>query len=244
MPKTWVFWDKQSAMEWALQADYPKVFKLSAGGGGKDVIMVSGAREACRLIELMFGYGIGGWQHRALGDSGNTQLGRKLGYLGHRCKAAMNFAFRGRPPFRQSPERGYAYFQEFIPGNSFSTSVSVIGDRAFGSISFNRTHDFRSSGKDLDYDPSVVNLDCVRLALDLSRRAKFSIMAYDILMHGDVPVVLEMNFRNGKRSGYWTQNLNWVDKPILPQEAQVEVFLDSIRFEKARRKETPFREHS
>jgi hypothetical protein len=75
------------------------------------------------------------------------------------------------------------------------------------------------------------------------RRYKL-MMAYDILMHGDVPVVLEMNFRNGKRSGYWTQNLNWVDKPILPQEAQVEVFLDIIRFEKNRRKETPFREYS
>jgi hypothetical protein len=144
----------------------------------------------------------------------------------------MNFAFRGRPPFRQSPERGYAYFQEFVPGNSFSTSISVIGDRAFGSISFNRKGDFRSSGDALDYDPSAVNLDCVRLALDLSRRARFSMMAYDILMHGDVPVVLEMNFRNGKSSGYWSRNLDWTNVPILPQEAQVEVFLDSIRLEK------------
>ena len=53
MPKTWVFWEKQAARDWAFTTNYPKVFKLSCSGGTKDVVLVSSPEEACLLIDRM-----------------------------------------------------------------------------------------------------------------------------------------------------------------------------------------------
>jgi len=58
MPKTWVFWDKEQALGWALQTSYPKVFKLSVGVKGSNVILVRSSQEAHLLIKQMFGPGI------------------------------------------------------------------------------------------------------------------------------------------------------------------------------------------
>ena len=66
------------------------------------------------------------------------------------------------------------------------------------------------------------------MAFDISERLGFHDMGYDFLLHQGTPVILEMNFRNKGTPGYWKRNLEWVSEPMLPQEAQVEVFLNEI----------------
>src|SRR5690606_15154424 len=46
-------------------------------------------------------------------------------------------------------EKGYLYFQEFMPKNEFDTRLIVIGNRCFGIRRYNRTGDFRASGSGL-----------------------------------------------------------------------------------------------
>jgi len=225
MPKTWVFWDQQRAREWALQTDYPNVFKLSEGGGGEQVILVSSSEEACHLINRMFGPEIYASSERLVDL---PRYWQQLRSLARRLDAAARYIALGEPP-SSSPEKGYVYFQEFVPGNDYETGILVIGDRAFGSRILNGTEGFRSrSGK--SYDPSHIDIKCVELAFDISERLGFPMMAYDILLHHGEAVVLEMNFRNGKARGYWKRNLEWVSEPISPQEAQVETFVNEIRF--------------
>src|SRR5574341_2384471 len=58
LPQTWIFWDKNSAFEWAKKTEYPKVFKLSAGAASSNVIKVHSEADALRLIKKMFDGGI------------------------------------------------------------------------------------------------------------------------------------------------------------------------------------------
>jgi len=228
MPKTWVFWDQQRAREWALQTDYPKVFKLSIGGGCKDVVLVHSAEEACRLIDRMFGPGIYHRQiHQHLTGGMPVNL-QHLRTLAGRCKAAIRYVAQGRPS-GSFLEQGYVYFQEFVPGNDYKTAIQVIGDRAFGFLRFNGPNDFRSNGVKYDYSPSHINLKCVQIAFDISKRLGFPMMSYDFLFHHGEPVVLEMSFKDGKTCDYWSHDLEWVSEPMYPQEAQVETFLNQIR---------------
>ena len=46
-------------------------------------------------------------------------------------------------------DRGYAYFQDFIPDNDSDIRVIIIGDKAFGIKRMTRNNDFRASGSGL-----------------------------------------------------------------------------------------------
>ena len=243
MPKTWIFYDQQMAREWALQADFPKVFKLSTGGGGRGVALVSSAGQACGLIGRMFAFGLSSKQIDRLSTTGMSHKFQHLRALASRCKAAARYVIQEQPP--SSPvEKGYVYFQDFVPGNNYKTGIIVIGDRAFGFQNHNAPGDFRSSGGNPPCDSSPINLNCVQMAFDITNRLGFPMMSYDFLLHQGNPVVLEMNFNDGKACGYWTRNLEWVNKPMSRQEAQVEVFLNEIGSGNGKVVTTPDRSHA
>ena len=149
------------------------------------------------------------------------------------------------PPRSMSLERGYAYFQEFVPGNSYKTAITVIGDRAFGLAHYNGPNDFRSNGEKYDYDPKHIELTCVQKAFEISERLGFSMMSYDFLSHHGEPVVLEMALHYsgiGIHPGDWKQNLEWVSsKPTAPHEAQVDSFLNEMHFRKQKESVSPNR---
>ena len=230
MPQTWIFWDKQKAIEWALQTDYPKIFKSSSGISGLDVVLLSSFQEARGLIERMFGQGIYSGQIEHHLKEGRPRNWPKLRALAGRYKAAARYLSLGLPPSRQCPEQGYVYFQELVPGNDYKTWIRVIGDRAFGILRFNRPNDFRSYSDKYDDNPSHVDLRCVEIAFDISERLGFPIMGYDFLLNRGEPVVLETTMQYPEtRCGYWKRNLEWVSEPISPQEALVEAFLHRIR---------------
>jgi glutathione synthase/RimK-type ligase-like ATP-grasp enzyme len=229
MPETWIFWDKERAREWALQTDYPKVFKLSTSGNSRGVVLVSCAEAACRLIDCMFGPGLSSEQIDQHATGGIPRNWTQLSTLIGRCKAAACYIVQQRPPDSGHLEQGYVYFQEFVPGNVYKTKISVIGARACGSVWFNRPNDFRSGMGKRDYDPLNIDLKCVQMAFDISERLGFHMMVYDFLLHHGEPVVLEITIQYPKpRHGYWKRNLEWISEPMSPQEAQVEAFLHSI----------------
>ena len=63
------------------------------------------------------------------------------------------------------------------------TRITVIGKRAFGFHRANRAGDFRASGsKIIDFGPSRVDPECVRLAHRISKSLGAQSMAYDFLV--------------------------------------------------------------
>ena len=145
---SFVFYSKQDALNWAESTTFPKVFKLRGGAGSANVKLVKSKQEARRLIVKAFGKGF-------------PQFDR-FGYLKERIsryrtgKDNLAGIFKGvgrlfiPTNFSKmvSREKGYIYFQDFIPNNKFDVRLIVIGDKAYGMKRIVRNGDFRASGSE------------------------------------------------------------------------------------------------
>jgi glutathione synthase/RimK-type ligase-like ATP-grasp enzyme len=233
---TRVFWEKPHAMAWATdEAEYPVVFKLKGGAGSTNVVLVRSARAARRLIRKMFWRGIrsgavpGGpyWRDFSITKQIRVRGGRLV--RSWRCGGVRPY---------DAVHKDYALFQEFCPGNAFDTRVTVIGGRAFAFRRFTRENDFRSSGSGrIDWDAAAIDVECVRIALDTSRRLGFQSMAYDFLYDKDSkPVVCECCYSYNDRAvfqcaGYWDEQLQWREGHYWPQYWQLVDLLGRPDFE-------------
>lgn len=235
VPRTWLFWRTEDALAWVREAPYPVVLKLSSGAGSANVLMVESARTAREMVERLFLHGLFPYSVNEFAPpKGCPRSWRQAKALVGRALAGLRYTWGGRYPplpYYWRPEHGYAYFQEFLPGNEFDTRITVIGRRAFGFRRLNRPGDFRASGSGrLEHNPEAVDRRCLEIAFDLSRRGRFQSMAYDFLMEADRPVVAEISYAFADTAvhdcpGHWDESLKWTPGNLWPEEAQVEDFL-------------------
>ncbi len=243
MPRTWIFWRLQDALHWVNSGvSYPVVHKLSSGAGSSNVRMIHNARQARQAVMQAFQRGFMPYsmnEYALWRFTRGTGLMRQV--LQRPADAFRHLLFGHSPRFHPlywRPERGYVYFQEFLPDNSFDTRVTVIGRRAFAFRRMNRPNDYRASGSGtIDYSPDGIDVECVRTALDLSLRGGFQSMAYDFLCSGHRPVVCEVSYAFADSAvqtcpGHWCHEddatLTWVAGQMWPEEAQVEEFLTCV----------------
>ncbi len=237
-PQSRIFWDRESALSWADTACYPIVFKLSVGAGASNVIKVEGKDDALKYIELMFGPGkFPMTMNEYRFDSSIrsfAQMKTMLWRTMHAAKYALIGVFPPLPNTWWKPEHGYALFQEFLPGNTFDTRVTVIGNRAFAFQRMNRPGDFRASGSgNIDYDHEKIDLRCLEIAFETSRKGGFQTMAYDFLYKDESPVICEISYTFVDTAvyscpGHWDSDLNWHKGQMWPEEAQVIDFMKRV----------------
>lgn len=235
---TWVFWHREQALQWAQETSYPIIFKLSSGAGSSNVLKLNNAEEAVYYIKQMFERGVFPYQYHEYKKSFLKKLGN-LAQLYSNVKQSITFLLKDQypklNPIWWKPEYGYAYFQEFLPDNDFDTRITIIGDRAFGFRRLNRPNDFRASGSGkIDFDPEKINLECIRIAFDASRKGNFSCMAYDFLFKDGRPLICEMSYAFADWAveacpGHWKSDLTWVPGNMWPEEAQIEDFIKRIK---------------
>ncbi len=238
-PPTWVFWKREDALAWASDAPCPLVFKLSSGAGSSNVVKVCDVAEVVRLINLAFVWGIQPSYGFGIPIEGDHHRLRRLVGLFGRVRCGASYVMTGRlPPVHPlwwRPEFGYAYFQQFLPGNAYDTRITVIGNRAFGFRRYNRPDDFRASGSGLiDHDASKIDLRCVEQAFRISQQGRFQSMAYDFLYDRGKPVIGEISytFADGAVhdcTGHWMPDLTWVNGKMWPQQAQAVDFLRRVQ---------------
>ena len=139
-------------------------------------------------------------------------------------------------------EKGYAYFQDFIPGNDFDTRVTVIGDRAFAFTRNVRPGDFRASASgDIVYDAHGINQKCVEIAFGVTRKVGSQSMAFDfVLGENQQPLILEVSYAFGSGRnihigqavyscpGYWDAKLIWHQGHVWPQDAILVDLLNDV----------------
>jgi glutathione synthase/RimK-type ligase-like ATP-grasp enzyme len=225
--KSWIFWDKQEAIKWAKDAEYPIVFKLKGGASSENVLLVPGKEKAIRLIRKMFEPGI---YSRRIPDSGSTR--RKFFSIYNQLREWKHFFLKkinkeDITPYWQI-NKNYILFQEFMPDNSYDTRVTVIGNRAFAFRRFNRDNDFRSSGSGkLDFNTEKIDLRFISKAFEISKAMNFQSMAYDFLYNKEKqPVFCEISYTFidtaiRKCAGYWDSNLIWHEGHFWPQYCQL-----------------------
>ncbi|HOY67561.1 MAG TPA: hypothetical protein PLP29_11760 [Candidatus Ozemobacteraceae bacterium] len=239
---TWVFYKRHTAMKWIEKAAWPKVFKLSSGAGSINVRLVRSREEATALCRQAFGRGfpiVAGYLTDIHTRVHKTQTAYEfLEKLFRAPQTLLNvIALRYRMP----RQRGYLYFQEFIPGNTFDTRITIIGNRAFGFQRMNRPNDFRASGSGtLSFDPDQIDKRCVEIAFKVADRIGTQSLAFDFLFDlQKKPLIVEISYCYVASAvhqcpGHWDRQGIWHQGQVWPEEAILEDVLFTIR----QRKET------
>lgn len=233
---SYVFYDKKQALHWATNTNYPKVFKLKGGAGSANVKLVRSERDAIKLINIAFGKGFSQFDRLGyLKAHFNRFRNGQDGFIGIIKGLARIFII---PEFakQQSPEKGYIYFQEFIPNNDCDIRVIIVGDKAFAIKRMVRENDFRASGSGyIIYEPKEIELKFIDLAFQINRKIGSSSIAFDFVVNQkNEPLIVEISYGYAFEAydlcpGYWDQNMNWHEGKFNPQEWVIDNLIQSYK---------------
>ena len=231
---TYVFYDLKEALGWIDRVSFPKVFKLRRGAGSSNVKLAHSATEARALAERAFSSGFSPVSHYGQDALTRYRVAKGRGDLLNVIKRLPRVLTTIRDRRRMmGREKGYIYFQDFIPGNEFDTRVTVIGDRAFAFTRNVRPGDFRASGSgDVVYATDRINQKCVEIAFDVTRKVGSQSMAFDfVLGEQRQPLILEVSYGYISEAvyscpGFWDSRLNWYEGHVWPQDA---ILVDLLR---------------
>ena len=234
---TWIFTSKADADEWIGRARWPKVFKLRCGASSTNVQLVRTRAEAEALCRQAFGRGfpeVSGYladmQIRLRSVQTSKEFWNKL----RRAPSLIlrNLALRRRMPRQQ----GYVYFQSFLPGNTFDTRITIIGDRAFGYRRMNRPNDFRASGSgNPSYEHDRIDKRCVEIAFGVADRLATQSLAFDFLFNPQhEPMIGEISYcfvasMVHACAGHWDRQGTWHEGHVWPEEAILDDVLEACR---------------
>src|SRR5690554_6799613 len=236
MVPSYVFFDKAKALEWAEQASFPKVFKLRGGAGSANVKLAKSKGEAKKLIKKSFGSGFSqyeGWsnlkERLRKFKAGKTNL-KDI------AKGVVRLVY---PPYYSKvigKERGYVYFQEFVPNLDSDIRIQIISDRVFGLKRFVRKGDFRASGSGdfIEFSPENIDLEILKIAIELNKKIKSQSLTIDFIYKNKQPLIVELSYGFPNTfydncPGYWDEDLNWHEGQFNPQGWMIDSVIKQIK---------------
>lgn len=240
---SYVFYDKQMALEWIEETTFPKVFKLRGGAGSSNVKIARTKKEGRDFVNRAFGRGfsrydkIGSlkerWYKYRKGKGSMWDLTKGVLRLGKTTEFAK---VSGR-------ELGYVYFQDFIPENDHDIRVIVIDGKAFAIKRLVREGDFRASGSgSVLYGREHFDEGTVKLSFELAEKINSQCLALDFVYQNGNPLIVEISYGFIKEvyyecEGYWDRDLNWYPGPFDAQGWMVESVVKEIQNTKKLKKE-------
>jgi glutathione synthase/RimK-type ligase-like ATP-grasp enzyme len=236
-----VFYDPREALRWLETCPLPVVHKLRGGAGGQSVRLVRDRAQARRLVKRAFGRGFAPVDLWALAKDSVWRMrrDRTLKSVFRVPYAFLRALFNVKPrrAALRPPERGYVYFQEFIPDNEFDDRYAVIGERCFCVRRLVPKNDFRASGSGLwQHDKDQFPLDSIRLAFEVADRIGSQSVAMDMIYddagRGRI-VELSYAFPVGpfleRTGGYFDRYGEWHDTSEPPPTFMVADLVASLR---------------
>jgi glutathione synthase/RimK-type ligase-like ATP-grasp enzyme len=225
---SYIFYEKEKALEWSRKVVYPKVFKLRNGAGSENVRLVEDEKNARSLIKQAFGKGFS--QYEAATNLAERVRKFRNGTTGlfDVFKGVIRLGYTTDFNRIAGNEKGYIYFQDFIPGNDHDIRVVVIGDKAFAIKRMVRKNDFRASGSGEKYtERELFKEETIQLAFRIAKKLKTQCVAFDFIYDNGNPKLLELSygFMTRKIRGYWDSDLNWYDEEATPPEWMIENLL-------------------
>jgi hypothetical protein len=218
---SFVFYDKQEALDWVNNSSFPKVFKLRSGASSANVSLARTKEDAVNLVNKAFGEGFtqyNGWTNfkerlRKFRKGKTTFFDVTKGFI--RIFHTTEFSkVAGR-------EKGYIYFQEFIAGNDSDIRIIVIDEKAFAIKRLVRENDFRASGGGtILYDKELFDIETVKLALDVTRNLNAQCLAYDFVYKDGKPLIVEISYGFANEAYDPVQGLSLIHiaEPTRPEE--------------------------
>jgi glutathione synthase/RimK-type ligase-like ATP-grasp enzyme len=234
----YVFYSKKEALEWAKQTSYPKVFKLRTGAGSDNVLLVKSKTKAIRLMKKAFGRGFK--QYEGWGNLKERYRKYRLGMttFWNVFKGIIRLVYTTEYAKVAGREKGYIYFQDFVPDNEYDIRIIVIGNKAFAIKRIVRKNDFRASGSGaILYEKEHFDDETVRLSFKMAKQLKSQCAAFDFVYSENNIYVVEISYGFVKEvydtcTGYWDTNLKWHEGKFNPYGWIVEDLIKSVKEEK------------
>lgn len=223
IPASWVFYEKDKCLAWLKnEAKYPLVAKLRRGSGANNVKLLKNPREAARYASRMFGRGYSPAQSLLYKSYSKLQSTHDWATFKNRLKRVPDFLWarmfgRGMPD-----ERGYCYFQEFIPNAGFDLKIVVANGKCTFLVRKVRKGSFKASGGgDFSYEKEFITDEIIRTAFEVSEKLQMQSVGFDFVVdqRSNSGKIIEMSYGfdnevlyNSK--GYYDRNLQWHDEPL------------------------------
>lgn len=234
---SWAFFEKSEAIKWlSEQANYPLVAKLRGGAGSSNVKLIKNFKEAKTYTKLMFDKGISPSPSYLKKDF-NLRLKSNLkkgGWFGV-IEKIKNLPLKIKADLSKAKgyhnEKGYVYFQKFIPDNKSDLRITVIDNRAFGFYRGVRKNDFRASGSGIIDYQTIIPKDVIKKSIELTKKLKVQSICYDYVKGiGEEYYIVEISYGFVSSAiynckGYWDYSLNFHEGHYLPEELILEDFL-------------------
>lgn len=235
MVPSYVFYNKQEALEWATNTNYPKIWKLRGGAGGSNVSIVKNKKQANKLINVAFKDGFKQYNaFKSLEERWKKFRNNKVDFL-EVCKGIGRLF---KPPIYSriaGKEIGYIYFQEFIPNNDYDIRLIVIGGKyAYGLRRINRAGDFRASGSS-EFGYGNIPNSVVKIAFEASQKLDSTSCAFDFIFdEKQNPLIIEISYGFGTKGsskcpGYWTSDLQWHEEKFNPFGWIIQDVLEKVK---------------
>jgi glutathione synthase/RimK-type ligase-like ATP-grasp enzyme len=233
MVKSTVFYEKEEALNFLKTAKLPLVAKLKRGAGSTNVKLINSKSEGEEYIRKLFSEGIVSTA-TALGNlDQKLRIAKQIKNPIKLARKTMGFFKKNkRERSLANAEKGYVYFQEFMPNNDFDTRIIVVGEIAFGIRRFNKENDFRASGSGkLDFDVSKIDLEMVKIAFEVTEKIGGQCLAYDFVYDANKqPKIVEVCFGFSMKAydacpGYWKRDFTFVKETFNPQVFMMKNFL-------------------
>jgi glutathione synthase/RimK-type ligase-like ATP-grasp enzyme len=236
--KSYIFYSKSDAIKWLHQTTLPKVFKLRCGAAAHNVRLVRTKELGRKLINKAFGSGF------QAASSWNELKDRAWQLRKDKGKKAIIKFFKGvgrlfiQTDFQKFShiQKGYIYFQDFIPYNNYDTRLVVIGNRCFGMRRYVRKNDFRASGSGLmDFDPELIDKNAIKIAFEVAKIINAQCLAFDFVIDNKEPKIIEMSYSFPAHEtykhyqGYYDNDLKWHQTQFNPSYFIIEDFINEIQ---------------
>lgn len=223
IPKSWVFYSKDECIDWIIkEANYPIVAKLRSGSGSSNVKLLSTKTQALLYAKRMFGAGFSPTPNIAFKIKSQLLSAKNSGMIMSRIKRVPDFIETLKSSKWLPNERGYVYFQEFVPNDGFDLKIAVVGHKLSYIVRRNRRNDFRASGGgDLSYIRDLVPPQIISQSFEISEKLGFQSMGYDwvIDVRDRSAKILEMSYAFSYKAlldagGFWDKSHIWHNEAL------------------------------
>jgi len=240
---SYVYYTEKEAIDWINTTTFPKVFKLRGGAGSSNVKLINRKKDAVRLAHKAFNRGFPQFDRTGyIKEKYEKCLLGKVSFWDV-CKSTIYLFINSEFAKMHGNEKGYLYFQDYIPYNAFDIRVIVVGDKAFALKRMTRKNDFRASGSGMIlYNKIEIDERCIQIAFDVNKKLKSQSIAYDFVFDMENnPLILELSYGYDVKAydscpGYWDTDLQWHNGNFNPQSWMVENIVFDFEIRKSKLK--------
>lgn len=223
IPRSWMFYDLERCENWLMrEAEYPLIAKLRRGSGSNNVKLLKTKDDAIRYARHMFSKGYSPGQSLAYKTYSKLQSTKNLRMLIERAKKVPKWLIARKFSQGMPTEKGYCFFQEFIPNDGYDIKVIVVGNKcSFLTRNVRKGGFAASGGGGIAYDKAKVPQSVVISAFSTAKDIGSQCMGFDYVIdkRTNEGKIIEMcygfDFDAIKAcGGYWDQDLIWHNEPL------------------------------